>query len=121
MELRIQQWMPIFKAQAESGLNKKDWCQKNGIHRWEFYQRQRECREYLMGEKEPPACEPSEFVELPVRPVSPGTERSDEVAANGVVPCNNSLTMECGSFKLELTGAISGEMMATIIKAVANA
>ena len=37
MELRLEQWKPIFEAQAKSGLNKQEWCQQNGIRRWEFF------------------------------------------------------------------------------------
>ena len=31
MELRLKQWMPIFEEQAKSGLNKRDWCEQNGV------------------------------------------------------------------------------------------
>ena len=27
MEQRLKQWLPIFEAQAQSGLNKHDWCE----------------------------------------------------------------------------------------------
>ena len=36
MELRLRQWLPIFEKQARSGLNKKDWCEENGIKRTAF-------------------------------------------------------------------------------------
>lgn len=37
MELRLRQWLPIFEKQARSGLNKKDWCEENGIKRTAFF------------------------------------------------------------------------------------
>ena len=50
MNLRLQQWKPIFEAQAESGLNKEEWCKQNGIRRWEFYKRQRELRQSILDQ-----------------------------------------------------------------------
>ncbi len=44
MEIRLKKWMPIFEEQAKSGLSKNAWCERNGIRKWEFYERQRECR-----------------------------------------------------------------------------
>ena len=48
MEIRLKKWMPIFEEQAKSGLSKNAWCERNGIRKWEFYERQRECRRYLL-------------------------------------------------------------------------
>ncbi|MCR5650034.1 MAG: hypothetical protein K6F86_02495 [Lachnospiraceae bacterium] len=76
IELRLQQWKPIFEAQAKSGLGKNEWCKKNGICRWEFYRRQRELRQYLLRERFPEgeseaettdlSAVPETFVELPM-------------------------------------------------------
>ena len=28
MDVRLQSWIPVLKAQAESGLNKREFCEK---------------------------------------------------------------------------------------------
>lgn len=52
MEQRLKQWLPIFEAQAQSGLNKQDWCEQNGIKRHSFFKWQRECRAYLLSKQQ---------------------------------------------------------------------
>lgn len=42
MELRLKQWMPIFKKRTRSGLNKQEWCLQNGVKRAAFFKWQRE-------------------------------------------------------------------------------
>ena len=120
MELRLKQWLPIFEAQAESGLTKKDWCRENGIPRWQFYQRQKECREYLLEHKELPACTVPEFVELPLTATESMSE--EMLSSSGVEKCSeNILEIECGRFKIRLSGRLDSTKLESIIKAVANA
>lgn len=123
MELRIKKWIPIFEEQAKSGLGKNDWCKKNGIRKWEFYERQRECREYLLKQNNDPgissgttAIVPS-FVEIPADPapvVSPTTE-SDNDNTSG------HIDITCGKFKISITGVVDVGMLALLIREVSHA
>lgn len=47
MELKITQWVPVFEAQAQSGMSKKQWCHAHGIKHWAFFKWQRDIRKYL--------------------------------------------------------------------------
>ena len=125
MELRLQQWKPIFEAQAKSGLGKDEFCEKNGIRRWEFYRRQRELRQYLLNDM-PPKKEPEAesadlpavteaFVELPMASETPAEIVPDKTQAPG------SIEISHGKFKIKLKGCVDGAMLESIIKAVANA
>ena len=80
MDVRLQSWIPVLKAQAESGLNKREFCEKNGITENAFYKWQRYVRRKLLhdgldletmiapsGSNESPT-----FVELPIRGYSVG-------------------------------------------------
>lgn len=122
MKLRVEQWMPIFEAQARSGMTKSQWCDENGIRRWEFYERQRECREYMLKTSEPQnqltALPPQQgFFELPV--VSAG-ETGNE-AHNNPSDTNGHICVECGKFRINIDGRINKETLMTLIRAVANA
>ena len=103
MKLRLEQWMPIFEAQARSGMDKTKWCDENGIRRWEFFKRQRECREYMFkisgSESNPqaPALSQPEFYELPSTAVSgsqPETHNSQTYAGEHIC-------VECGKFRFQ--------------------
>ena len=37
MDIRLKSWIPIFEAQARSGLSKKDFCLQNNFCRGTFY------------------------------------------------------------------------------------
>ena len=47
MELRIKQWISVFKEQANSGMNKNERCILNGINKTSFYRWQKRVRTYL--------------------------------------------------------------------------
>lgn len=125
MDLRLEQWKPIFEAQAKSGLNKQEWCKQNGIPRWEFFRRQKELRQLLLKQ---PSEDPTlvtkntdlipstaAFVELPME--------SGETAkkVNARVPADGSIEISYGKFRIKLKGEVDGAMLDTVIKAVAHA
>ena len=125
MELRLAQWKDIFEAQAKSGLGKEEWCEKNGIRRWEFYRRQRELRQYLIKDispeegsateiADPPAVSEA-FVELPMVTKTP----AEIIPVKEQVP--GSIEISHGKFKIKLKGNVDGAMLESIIKAVAHA
>ena len=144
MDLRLAQWMPIFEAQAKSGLPKTTWCKENGIRRWEFFQRQRECRNILLSNKEKPICavvnednlpefftvpnlveEPESTavttqvqdtlsLPAPAQPVK-GDENKAQDATSG------SVSIKCGDFDINVSGNVDKALLTTLIKAVANA
>lgn len=124
MELRLQQWKPIFEAQAKSGLGKDEWCEKNGVRRWEFYQRQRELREYMLKAESVRSenddncsnlIESPAFVELPMS----SDEQVQEVSAEA--QHNGSVEISHGKFHIKLKGNVDTSMVESIIKAVAHA
>lgn len=47
MDIRLQNWIPIFEAQARSGLDKQTFCKQNGISRGLFFKWQRILRERI--------------------------------------------------------------------------
>ena len=48
LDVRLQKWIPIFEAWAQSGLSKKDFCKENGIERSSFYRWQKILRDRLL-------------------------------------------------------------------------
>lgn len=123
LELRIREWLPIFEAQAKSGLNKTEWCEKNGIRRWEFYKRLKDCRRYMLEktEKSPGFAAsldafPS-FVEVPVNP-----GQIAEPALENI--CNKDpgrISISCGKFRISLEGSVDQDVLATVIREVSHA
>lgn len=125
MELRLEQWKPIFEAQAKSGLNKQEWCQQNGIRRWEFFQRQKELRQHLLSQSSETLAPTSEttdlipsataFVELPMK----SEETTQKATAK--TPVDGSIEISYGKFKIKLKGGVDRATLDTVIKAVAHA
>lgn len=48
MEYRLKQWIPIFEAQATSGLTKAEWCRQNDIKRIAFFKWKRKLQDFLI-------------------------------------------------------------------------
>ncbi|MBR4542027.1 MAG: GNAT family N-acetyltransferase [Lachnospiraceae bacterium] len=101
--------MPIFEEQAKSGLSKNAWCERNGIRKWEFYERQRECRRYLL-KKDNDLKDVSEvislipsFVELPAETgaaVSPDKESVTQGSSGNI-------EVTCGKFGVSIIGEVN--------------
>ena len=119
MKLRIEQWMPIFEEQAKSGMGKNEWIKANGIRRWEFYKRQRECRQYLMEMGETNHSFPT-FFELPM--VSEPLAPSDAVQLPESQPIDipGQIDVSCGKFRIRIDGKVDETTLLSLVKAVAN-
>ena len=123
MEIRLKKWMPIFEEHAKSGLSKNAWCERNGIRKWEFYERQRECRRYLL-EKDKDLKDVSEvtslipsFVELPAETgaaVSPDKESVTQGSSGNI-------EVTCGKFGVKITGEVNERMLAMVIREIYHA
>ena len=120
MEIRLKKWMPIFEEQAKSGLSKNAWCERNGIRKWEFYERQRECRRYLL-EKDEDLKDVSEvtslipsFVELPAETAGVVTS----AAASTTKEEPGHLEVTCGKFGVSITGEVNERMLAMVIREI---
>lgn len=123
MEIRLREWLPIFEEQAKSGLGKNEWCEKNGIRRWEFYQRQKECRKYLLSQSDDPGVSPginaleASFVEIPSVPAPVTTQPSGENSRE----TSGHIDVTCGKFRISITGTVNEDMLARLIREVSHA
>lgn len=123
MEIRLKKWMPIFEEQAKSGLSKNAWCERNGIRKWEFYERQRECRRYLL-EKDKDLKDVSEvtslipsFVELPAE--AEGVVSS--TAVRKAKEATGHIEITFGKFGVSITGEVNERMLAMVIREIYHA
>ena len=123
MEIRLKKWMPIFEEQAKSGLSKNAWCERNGIRKWEFYERQRECRRYLL-EKDKDLKDVSEvtslipsFVELPAEAEGVVSSTAVRIAKEAT----GHIEITCGKFGVSITGEVNERMLAMVIREIYHA
>ncbi len=123
MELRMQQWLPIFEAQAKSGLTKDRWCEENGIRRWEFFTRQRQIRKYLLNRDSEGQTESAtsldslpSFVELPVD----NTEAAFPPTPISQSPANGRIGIKYRGFSVELQGRVDAATLDTLIRSLSH-
>lgn len=130
IELRMKQWIPIFEAQAQSGMGKEKWCDANGVKRWDFFKWQRKIRKYLLDQNgaEPEAtapCMPAEtgFVDITPALVSSPAVVSDEPGTvaeaygHGADPVS-SINIRYGGFTIDLSGGIDEKFLSTVLKVI---
>jgi len=130
IELRMKQWIPIFEAQAQSGMGKEKWCDANGIKRWEFFKWQREIRKYLLDQNgaEPEAAAPclsakTGFVDITPALVSSPAVASDESETVGeayehVADPVSSINIRYGGFTIDLSGGIDKKLLSTVLEVI---
>lgn len=121
MKVRLEQWLPIFEAQSKSGLTKEQWCRENGIRKWEFYRRQKECRTYLLSDtcSDEIRSDLTEFFELPAVLSTPSADRSDI----HVDPSQDKgrIDIQCGKFSISITGYVDGTVLSNLLRTIAHA
>ncbi len=141
MDIRLKQWIPIFEAQASSGLDKQTFCKQHGISRGLFFKWQRILREKMAEGFDP------DSISLPATTdKSTGDTRDNEpvfyeltptascsVAENCkpignptssglVAPVNVSgVIISYGGFSIKMSGIVEEAMLKTILRAVKHA
>ena len=126
MEIRLNHWMPLFEAQAKSGMTKGKWCEENGIPRWEFFQRQREIRSYLIAQEcsQEPQGEPQQnlpaFLEIPVDAPEVTPEKR-EVRQAPLSPKDNCIDISYRGFKIKLTGEVDPSSLEVLVRSLSHA
>ena len=122
MEAKIQHWMPLFEAQASSGLTKDAWCKENGIPRWQFYRRQKEIRKYLL-DKNKDASAMIEAEEMPPTlveiPIDTPTEAVRPLRASKPAPAGQ-ISITYHGFKIDLSGSVDESTLETLIRSIAH-
>lgn len=122
MEVRLQQWIPLFEAQASSGLTKNEWCKENGIPRWQFFRKQKELRKYLI-EKNKVTSASSEtgemlpaLVELPIdAPAEAATALNTSKHVS-----DGQISLSYHGFRISLTGSVDEGTLETLIRSIAH-
>ena len=142
MDIRLKQWIPIFEAQASSGLDKQTFCKQHGISRGLFFKWQRILREKMAEGFDPasislPAItnnvtgdirnnEPV-FYELATTASCSLTENDKPVEnlksdPGFLAPGNASgVTISYGGFSINLSETIEESSLKSILRAVKHA
>lgn len=132
-KFRARQWLQIMEAQAQSGLNKKEWCKRQGISRNQFFYWQKELRR-MAHAGELPIEAPSQedetaFFEI-VPESSSGQICQDDTAVNtqGVssyscmFPDKLQVSVSCGKFTINIFNEwVRESTLTTVLRAVAHA
>ena len=120
MEQKLQQWMPIFRDQAESGLNKQDWCRQNGIKRTVFFKWQRECMAYLLSKQQAgnlPKNEPA-FVEINCTQKTTSVVTSN--AGSDSATDSPAITISCNGFSVSVNGQVNEINLHKVLKVISH-
>ena len=143
MYIRLQNCIPIFEAQARSGLDKQTFCKQNGISRGLFFKWQRILRERIADGFNPgcvsaptvtavPDTESKDdhtsFFEitpsLPSSLIEQDTTNKTETQRTSVIDVSSSTGHVCisyGSFSVSLSGEVDETSLTSILRAVTHA
>lgn len=142
MDLRLENWIPIFEAQARSGLNKKTFCEQNGIRRDLFFKWQRIFRQKVAnGSDLNSIITPTEikqsnnkhdedspvFYELSDNTQNVLNENSNDRNKKFLSPVIDTPEESCAisisyeSFTIKLSGKLDESSLTSVIRAIKNA
>lgn len=132
-QFRVSQWIQIMEAQAQSGLNKEEWCKRQGISRNQFFYWQKVIRRMAHAGELPMEVPPSEhesaFFEIVPESSSEQVCHNDEdVNPRGIssysclVPEKIQVSVSCGKFAVNIYDEwIRESTLTTVLRAVAHA
>lgn len=115
--VRLQQWTEIIQAQLSSGMNKRDWCRKNGIPEKRFYYWQRRVRNDLY-EVGAGALVPSEGSNHPDLGELPVARSYRNIASENFSP---AAVITVGNISVGITVNISESLLMSIGKMIHHA
>ncbi len=140
MDIRLQNWIPIFEAQARSGLDKQTFCKQNGISRGLFFKWQRILRERIANGFDPgsistptitkvsdvnPTDDHFAFFEITPAPSSNLVNQDSIAAATpkhmpvvDATSYDGQICISYGSFSVSVCGAVDETSLTSILRAV---
>lgn len=126
MDVRLQTWIPVLKAQAESGLSKKAFCELHNISENTFYRWQRYLRSKLIDEHDfsevqtniPESEQEPTFVELPM---TPDVQKSFDTKGLLSPKKPSSMTLTFHGVSIKIEGAVDEDALAAVLRAVKHA
>ena len=143
MDIRLQNWIPIFEAQARSGLDKQTFCKQNGISRGLFFKWQRILRERIADGFDPESISaptvltvrgidaaddhPTFFEITPASSTSLADRDSRTEAAPRQTPVvdkasySGQICISYGDFSVSLSGDVDETSLTSILRAVKHA
>lgn len=142
MDIRLENWIPIFEAQARSGLNKQTFCKQNGISRDLFFKWQRIFRKKVAEGLDPNSITiPAEikqsnknhnedgpvFYELSTSTQNDLNENANDRNKKYLSPVIDTPEESCAisifyeSFTIKLSGKMDESSLTSVIRAIKNA
>ena len=142
MDIRLENWIPIFEAQARSGLNKQAFCKQNGISRDLFFKWQRVFRKKIAEGLDPNSIAiPTEikksnndhnedfpvFYELSTKTQNDLNEDANNENKKYLSPVIDTPEESCAisisyeGFTIRLSGKLEESSLTSVIRAVKNA
>ncbi len=125
MELRIKQWISVFNEQANSGMNKNEWCILNGINKTSFYRWQKRVRTYLLeqqGSEEAAVsvlmqnADTAGFVELPSTKGSLAEAYNTRSSYHSGGNDNSAIRIHYGGFSISLDGEVDERQLSSVLR-----
>lgn len=106
-EVRLSHWIATIQECNNSGLSKRQWCQKNDVNEKQFYYWQRRIRNQIY-DKRMHSIDASPFVELPaVKCENPPANKSENISQPETV----SLKLSKGKISIELMNLSAKELL----------
>lgn len=140
MDIRLKSWIPIFEAQARSGLSKKDFCLQNNLCRGTFYKWQGILWKRISEGWDPQSstlslsdCQDNEsidddrnkFFEIPTSSHSiPETDSIDDIyhdTSFNEIPKDDAISISYEGFSVTLSGNIDESFLTSVLRAVKHA
>ena len=119
-EVRLQEWAKIIQTWSTSGLNKKEWCEQNGIPTRKFFYWQQKVRQELYENLQ------TEQTQLPViRPPQTPCVGFAELPVPAAVVQGDSFkpdaVLKIGNITVELSNSTSASLLSQIKELVRGA
>ena len=126
-QAKLNQWIGLFKEQADSGLTVRQWCEKNNysFHTYNYWK-------HILKEEYASAALPDIVPVFPSNPALPTPVPSNEISGMTQTISHNSrdlrdschvdtIRITIGDTEISLSPSSSDEMICRIIQAVRHA
>lgn len=119
-QAKLNQWIGLFKEQADSGLTIRQWCEKNNysFHTYNYWK-------HILKEEYAATALPDivpVFPSVPALPTPVPSGMTQTISRNSRDSCHsNTIRIMIGDTEISLSPSASDEMICRIIQAVRHA
>lgn len=115
---RLRQWAEAISNRNQSGLTISEWCEKNGVSKYQYYYRLRAVRKAAAAQLEPANTDSHPIFALLDPTACQGQSAPHDTVSETSISSKVNVCIRLNGAEILIADPVSGDLLNKVIKAV---